>query len=71
MNRNAVIWAIEYALKDEGCNEIPVAMLFDRVRKTRGNVDLRFGDKPGLTEGSLVGCSQQHPSVPLGNTIRL
>ena len=44
MNKNAVICGIEYALKDEGCNEIPVAMLFDRVRKTRGNFDLSMPD---------------------------
>jgi hypothetical protein len=33
MKENAVICAIEYALKDERCNEIPVAMLFDRVKR--------------------------------------
>jgi hypothetical protein len=90
MKKNAVICAIEYALKDEGCNEIPVAMLFDRVRKTRGNLDLSmqdfmivlrelekdglsgwFGDTPSLMEDSLIARSQQHPSVPLGDAIRL
>ncbi len=42
MNKNAVICGIEYALKDDGCDEIPIAMLFDRVRKTRGNLDLNI-----------------------------
>jgi hypothetical protein len=90
MNKNAVICGIEYALRDEGCNEIPVAMLYNAVRKTRGNLNLSmkefmtvlrelktdglfewFGDTPGLTEDSLVGRSQQHPSVPIGDAIRL
>jgi hypothetical protein len=90
MNKHAVICTIEYALRDEGCNEIPVAMLFNRVRKTRGNLDLSmpdfmtvlrelerdglfeyFGDTSGLTEDSLIARSQMHPSVPLGDAIRL
>ena len=40
MNKNAVICAIEYVLRDEGCNELPIAMVFERVKKTRGNLDL-------------------------------
>ena len=43
MKENAVICAIEYALKDERCNEIPVAMLFDRVRRV-ANLDLSMQD---------------------------
>jgi hypothetical protein len=90
MNKNAVICAIEYALRDEGCNEVPVAMVYNAVKKTRGNLSLSmedfmtvlrelekdgllewFGDTPGLTEDSLIARSQQHPSVPLGDAIRL
>ena len=44
MNKNAVICGIEYALRDEGCNEIPVAGLFACVKKTRGNFDLTMPD---------------------------
>jgi len=40
MNKNAAICGIEHALRDEGCNEIPVGELYARVRKTRGNFDL-------------------------------
>ncbi len=44
MNKNAVICGIEHALKNEGCNEIPVTELYSRVRKTRGNFDLSLHD---------------------------
>ena len=44
MNKHAVICAIEYALRDDGCNEIPVVELFRRVKKTRGNLDLSMDD---------------------------
>jgi hypothetical protein len=44
MKKNAVICAIEHALREEGCNEVPVAGLYEEVKKTRGNVDLRMDD---------------------------
>lgn len=44
MNKNAVICGIEHALRDEGCNEIPVMDLYSRVKKTRGNFDLGLQD---------------------------
>ncbi len=44
MNKNAVICGIEHALRDEGCNEVVVAELYARVRKTRGNFDLSSQD---------------------------
>ena len=44
MKKNAVICGIEYALRDEGCNEIPVTMLYNRVKKTRGNLGLSMED---------------------------
>jgi len=44
MNKNTVICGIEYALRDEGCNEIPVGWLYDRVRDTRGNFDVNLDD---------------------------
>ena len=44
MNKSAVICGIEYALRNEGCNEIPVAELYARVQKTRGNSDLSLHD---------------------------
>jgi hypothetical protein len=90
MNKHAVICAIEHALRDEGCNEVPIASVFERVKKTRGNLSLSMpdfmsvlrelekeglfewlGDTPGLTEDSLIARSQNHPSVPLGDAIRL
>ena len=90
MNKHAVICAIEHALRDEGCNEVPIAGVFERVKKMRGNLNLSmtefmsvlrelekeglfdwFGDTPGLTEDSLIARSQNHPSVPLGDAIRL
>ena len=37
MSKNTVICGIEHALRDEGCNEIPVTELFARVKRTRGN----------------------------------
>jgi hypothetical protein len=40
MNRNAVIIAIEHALINEGCNEVCVGEIYERVKKTRGNFDL-------------------------------
>ena len=30
-----------------------------------------FGDTPSLTEDSLIARSQQHPSVPFGDAMRL
>jgi len=90
MNKNAVICAIEYVLKDEGTNEVPIVGVFERVKKTRGNLNLSmvefmavlreleqqglfewFGSTPGLTEDSLIARSQNHPSIPLGDAIRL
>ena len=90
MNKHAVICAIEYVLKDDGCNEVPIAGVFERVKKTRGNLNLSmaefmtvlqelekeglfewFGNTPCLTEDSLIARSQNHPSVPLGDAIRL
>jgi hypothetical protein len=44
MNKNAVICGVEHALRDEGCNEIPVAELYARVKKTRGNFDVSLQD---------------------------
>lgn len=44
MKKNAVICGLEHALRDEGCNEIPVGELYERVRKTRGNFDLSLPD---------------------------
>jgi hypothetical protein len=44
MNKHAVICAIEYTLRDDGCNEIAIAKLFGRVKKTRGNLDLSMDD---------------------------
>jgi len=44
MNKNAVICGIEHALRDEGCNEIPVGEVYARVRKTRGNFNLSLHD---------------------------
>jgi len=49
MNRNAIICAIEHALRDEGCNEVKVAELNQRVLKTRGHFNL----------------GQMHPPVPI------
>jgi hypothetical protein len=40
MRKNAVICGVEHALRDDGCNEIPVWELYARLRKTRGNFDL-------------------------------
>jgi hypothetical protein len=90
MNKHAVICAIEHVLRNEGCNEVLIAGVFERVKKTRGNLNLGmdefmsvlrelekeglfewFGDTPGLTEDSLIARSQNHPSVPLGDAIRL
>jgi len=90
MTKNCVICGIEHALRDDGCNEIPVGELYDRVKKTRGNFDLSlrefvmilkelekdglfesFGAEPDLSEKSLVGRSQTHPSVPYGGAIEL
>ena len=44
MNKSTVICGIEHALRDDGCNEIPVGQLYARVRKTRGNFDLTIQD---------------------------
>ena len=44
MNKNAIICGIEYALRDEGCNEMPVGWLYDHVKETRGNFDVSFDD---------------------------
>lgn len=40
MNKNAVICAIEYVLRNDGCNEIPVTFLYENVKKTRCNFNL-------------------------------
>lgn len=40
MRKNVVICGIEHALRNEGCNEILVAELHGRVKKTRGNFDV-------------------------------
>lgn len=53
MNKNAVICAIEHALRNEGCNEISAAELFSRVKKTRGNYDLEFMDFAGILTGLI------------------
>ncbi len=90
MNKHAVICAIDHVLRNEGCNEVLIAGVFERVKKTRGNLNLGmdefmlvlrelekeglfegFGDTPSLTEDSLIARSQNHPSVPLGDAIRL
>jgi hypothetical protein len=90
MSKNAVICAIEHALRNDGCNEIPVAELYARVRKTRGNFEVSFqdfmtiltelerdglfesfGERPELSEHSLIARSQMHPSVPYGGAIQL
>lgn len=90
MNKNAVICGIEHALRDDGCNEILVAVLYARVRKTRGTFELSlqdfmtilrelesdglfesFGERPQLSEDSLIARSQAHPSVPYGDAIQL
>jgi hypothetical protein len=44
MKTNAVVCAIEHVLRNDGCNEIPVSELFDRVKRTRGNLSLDLGD---------------------------
>ena len=44
MRKNAVICGIEHALRDEGCNELLVGELYERVKKTRGNFDVSFED---------------------------
>jgi hypothetical protein len=44
MKKNAVICAIEQALEHEGCNEVIVAGLYERVKRTRGNLDLSIRD---------------------------
>jgi hypothetical protein len=44
MSKNAVICGIEFALKNEGCDEIFVGELYDRVKKTRGNMRVSFDD---------------------------
>jgi len=44
MNKNAVICGIEHALRNDGCNEIPVSELYARVRKTRGNFEISLPD---------------------------
>lgn len=40
MQSNRVVCAIEHVLREEGCNEVVVADVFARVRKTRGNLSL-------------------------------
>jgi len=40
MNKNAVVCAIEHVLRDEGCNEVVLAGVYQRVKETRGNFDL-------------------------------
>jgi hypothetical protein len=89
MNQNAVICAIEHVLRKDGCNEIIVGELFQRVRLTRGNHQLSEADFISilnqliadalfesfdvgiLTLETLIARSQNHPSVPIGNSIIL
>lgn len=90
MNKSTVICGIEHALRNDGCNEIPVSELYARVRMTRGNFDVSlqdfmtllrelvsdglfesFGDRPELSEDSLIARNQMHPSVPYGKAIQL
>jgi hypothetical protein len=90
MSKNAVVCGIEHVLRDEGCNEIPVAELYSRVKKTRRNFDVSFrdfmiilkelesdglfesfGERPELSDSSLIARSQTHPSVPYGDAIQL
>jgi hypothetical protein len=40
VTKNSVICGIEHALRNDGCNEIPVSELYGRVKKTRGNIEL-------------------------------
>ncbi len=40
MSRNRVICGIEHALKNDGCNELPAGEIYERVRRTRGNLTL-------------------------------
>jgi hypothetical protein len=72
MNKNAVICGIEYALRNDGCNEIPVGELYVRVKKTRGNFDLSLHDfttilkeleKDGLFESFGVGPKLSEDSL--------
>jgi hypothetical protein len=44
MKKNAVICGIEYALRDDGGNEIPVTELYKRVKLTTGNLGLSMED---------------------------
>jgi hypothetical protein len=48
MNKNAVICAIEYALRRDGCNEVPVWELYARVKETRGNLALTVEELIGV-----------------------
>ena len=48
MSKNAVICAIEHVLRNEGCDEIPVAELYSRVKKTRGNFDVSLQEFIGI-----------------------
>ena len=59
MSKNAIICGIEHALRNDGCNEIPVSELYARVRATRGNFSLSSDDfmtvlKELLADGLFV-----------------
>ena len=44
MRKNTVICGIEHALRENGCNELLVAELYARVKKTRGNFEVSLQD---------------------------
>jgi hypothetical protein len=44
MTKASVICGIEHALRNDGCNEIPVGELYARVKRTRGNFELGLQD---------------------------
>ena len=73
MNKNAVICGIEHVLRNEGCNEIPVAELYARVKKTRGNFDLSLHDfmttLKELESDGLFEFFGEHPEFSDGSLI--
>lgn len=44
MNKNAVICGIEHVLRYDGCNEVPVRLLYEKVKETRCNFNLSFDE---------------------------
>ena len=44
MNKNAVICAIEHALRNEGCNEVTIGHLYSDVKMTRCNMEVSFDE---------------------------